>query len=202
MERECNIKKLDFNDIAFSISPSSGTQERRVLSQTPESGHTSHDSDSMFGDDFPIEDLEQVLAAVDTIKTDKPEQQQKKSPSSLPVNKALSFDNNNNGDNENDDDMFGDDIPIDFLEETLLAAKQKQRKTEPLSDQTNVKGGNLNSQKEEARAEINNNKQDNKKPSVQKPRYTRYIVASTTIERYMDTNQKTLLEKVYEFWIF
>lgn len=154
------------SSIAYSNNPPEYSSQRVIeriagnasIDKANNNDNGDDDSD-MFGDDLPLEDLEQVLA---TTEATHPIQQQSIQPQQNPATPIPSQSNNNDDD---DDDMFGDDIPTQLLDEALLAC------TIPRDDTTGQRPGS-------------------------KSRYHRYMVADLQVSCYDTETEKGLPEKV------
>ncbi|KAI9482550.1 DNA replication factor Dna2-domain-containing protein [Zychaea mexicana] len=141
----------------------------------------SFDSDSMFGEEIPLDDIEDMLGfgqkenhepqPLATTATHSPSA----SPVAFKPTAEISASASTiapNADLDDDDDMFGDDIPLDLLDEPLPS------NAEP----SNTK-----------HAQDTTSQEQLKPPNM---RYNRYMVADVKKDKYLNGDQGVLAEKV------
>ncbi|ORY99917.1 DNA replication factor Dna2-domain-containing protein [Syncephalastrum racemosum] len=128
--------------------PSPKRQKTNDSSNTAQMVSVEGDSDLMFGDDLPLDELEEVLNVND-------ENKDPNAPNTTPAD---------------DDDMFGDDLPIELLDEDITALLQEADSQELLS------------------VEKDDTQQD-------KPRYFRYTVASIENGTFLNEDEFRMPEK-------
>lgn len=160
-ERQAAINNSP-SSIAYSNNPPEYSTQRATeriagnatIDKTNDNGQNEEDDD-MFGDDIPLEDLEEALVITEARHPIQQQQQPQKTPET-----PIPSQNHNNDDD--DDDMFGDDIPTQLLDEALLACATSREE-----------------------------------PADQYPvRYHRYMVANIQNSCYDTETEKRLPEKV------
>lgn len=123
-ERQAAINNSP-SSIAYSNNPPEYSTQRATeriagnatIDTTNDNNHN-EDDDDMFGDDIPLEDLEEALVITEARH---PIQQQQQQPQKTPATPATPIPSQNHNNDDDDDDMFGDDIPTQLLDEALLA---------------------------------------------------------------------------------
>ncbi|KAF7732134.1 Tripartite DNA replication factor [Apophysomyces ossiformis] len=188
LTEECAVEGMDHlarhahvGQISQADPHSSFIQRRSVTMPTEE-------GDSMFGEDIPFEDIEEVLQDIDHVKdvrVDKEKfDEEKKTDESLarPDTAPLAA----HTDDIDEDDMFGDDIPLDevdaiAIEQPLGSLENNNTKVKEVNSHTDYKSS-ANSWKG---VDTVTNK------------YVRYMVADITVQMYRtDSQEYSLNEKL------